>query len=426
MKKIGTYLLIICLVVGCLAGCGSKPAATPTTATPTTTAAPETTAPTQSAPQELDVREDHYWVAETYYSEDGQGAEGPHPLDPQAWFIDLTMGADGTARFRDVLETVCLMDDSYMDLTWEKSQDGHFLFYSKLYAQPVLDGVYENGILTVEYRAMTLTMKEYPAPEKEQESLPAELVGTWLMTYAETEGYQWPIISERVSSLIFQVAANNGPMELRADREERNTDGLWVDGDHGLEVTILNHPLYEGCGNDSWSVRIGPESPKDANGYPTETEYYATLLDYNTLLMQQYYTVDGSPAVSTLTYWRFPEIVTWFSPDYTQLDESNWICTDYINSQGEYRSPPDEMVDFSLILFADQTCVAYYGDVAVRGSWQLENGGVIILQGEDGAFWFAGTISAYSVETTYEVSDTYEMALYYQEGILRLRMTGFG
>ena len=188
----------------------------------------------------------------------------------------------------------------------------------------------------------------------------------------------------------------------------------------------MDQPLYDGCGNDSWSVRIGPESPKDANGYPTETEYYATLLDYNTLLMQQYYTVDGNPAVSTLTYWRFPEIVTWFSPDYTQLDESNWICTDYINCQGEYRSPPDEMVDFSLILFADQTCVAYYGDVAVRGSWQLENGGVIILRGEDGAFWFAGTISAYSVETTYEVSDTYEMALYYQEGILRLRMTGFG
>ena len=145
-----------------------------------------------------------------------------------------------------------------------------------------------------------------------------------------------------------------------------------------------------------------------------------------TLIMQRYYTVDGCQAVSCQTYWRFPEMVSWRMPDYTQLGYSNWVCTGYVNSQGEDRSPPEEMEDFAIVLNKDQTCFLFFGEDIVEGTWQIENGGVVLIRGAEEALWFGGAISTHSVETTYEVSDVYEMALYYNGGILRLKMTGYG
>ena len=432
MRKIGVCLLTIAIVLGCLVGCNggaqpidTEPSISPTS--PTKETESEKTEPTQSEKMELVVDEDSYWVAETYYSEDGEGAEGPHMLEPEVWFIDLMLYADGTARFRDIRENVCLMDDSYLNLTWEREENGHFVFYSKIYSRPVLDGVYENGVLLVEYMGMTLTMKQIPEITiVNQESLPAELVGTWLMVSTEVEGGQWEAMPEILSSLVFRVTAYDGPLELRADLEDMDYYGTMNDATHDQPVSILNEVLYDGCGNNSWSIRIGPESPKDENGYPTETEFYATLVDYNTLLLQRYYTMDGYQAVSYQTYWRFPEIVSWRMPEYIELEDSNWACTGYVNSQGEDRSPPEEMEDFAITFNGDQTCFLFFGEETVQGTWQIGNGGVILLRDTEDVFWFGGAISAHSAETTYEVSDVFEMALYYNGGILRLKMTGYG
>ena len=428
MRKFGACLLAVAIVLGCLAGCNgsvqpidTEPSISPTSPTKETEPSKIEPAPTIKE-LEFVTDKDSYWVAETYCSEEVDGA-----LDPEMWFMDLMVYADGTARFRDIRETVCLMDDSYLDMTWEKAENGHFLFYSKIYSRPVLDGVYENGALLVEYMDMTLTMKQVAEENTvPNECLPAELAGTWLMVSGETEGQQWEAMPTTVSSLIFRVAAYEGPLELRADREDMDHYGTMNDAAHDQAVSILDTALYDGCGNHSWSIRIGPESPKDENGTPIEPEFYATLVDYNTLLLQRNYTMDGSPAVSYQTYWRFPEIVSWCAPEYITLDDSNWVCTGYVNSQGEDRSPPEEMEAFAVTLNADQTCYLFFGDTVIPGSWQIENGGVILLQSADEVFWFAGAMSTYSVETTYEVSDTYEMALYYNGGILRLHMTGYG
>ena len=432
MRKKLACLLALVMELGCLAGCDGS--IQPIDTTPSVSATSPTketetgkTEPTQSRENAFVVDEDSYWIAETYYSEDGAGAEGPQALASEDWFADLMLCADGTARFRDVRGNVCLADDSYLNLTWEKAENGHFLFYSKIRSLPVLDGVYEDGVLLVEYLGMTLVMNRIPEITAEnRESLPAELVGTWLMVSAETEGYSWETMPDALSSLVFRVAAYEGPLELRADLEEMDHYGTMNDALHDQSVSILNEVLYDGCGNDNWSVRIGPESPKDENGYPTETEFYATLLDYNTLLLQRYYTMDGFQAVSYQTYWRFPEIVSWRMPEYIALEGSNWVCTEYVNSQGEDRSPPDEMKDFAITFDANQTCFLFFGENVIQGTWQLENGGVILLRDAEDAYWFGGAISAHSAETTYEVSDIFEMALYYNGGILRLKMTGYG
>lgn len=448
MQKFVVSFLTFAMITGCLIGCKNTeqplpPDPKPVTSTTEDSMEPGTDSKTgtissietdsetgtiSSVETEFAVNEDTYWIAETYYSEDGEGAEGPHPLDPELWSVDLMLYADGTARFRDIHENVFLMDDSYLNLTWEKNEaNGHFLFYSKLYTLPVLVGVFDNDVLLVDYMGMTLTMKQASQSDAiKAGNIPAELAGTWLMVSGETEGWQWEAMPDMLSSLVFRVTAYEGSLEYRADLEEFDYYGTMRDAAHDQPVTILNESLYEGCGNDNWSIRIGPEAPKDENGYPTETEIFATLLDYNTLLLQRHYTMDGYPAVSYQTYWRFPQIVSWRTPEYIELDYTNWASESYVNSQGEDRCPPEEMQDFTITLNPDQTCFLFYGDVMQQGTWQIENGGVLLLRGNDDTFWFGGTITVYCIETTYEVSDAYELSLYYNGGILRLKMTGYG
>ena len=78
-------------------------------------------------------------------------------------------------------------------------------------------------------------------------------------------------------------------------------------------------------------------------------------------------------------------------------------------------------------MLPDQTCQLNYGDgTTLEGTWQIGNGGVMLLQGHEDTFWFGGAITAYCVETTYEVSDVFTLSLYYNGGILRLQMTGYG
>ena len=177
MQKFVVFLLVSAMTAGCLIGCKHTDQSLSKDPKPVTTRAeenvdPETDSETDSIPSvetnseagsassvetEFVVNEDTYWIAQTYYSEDGKGAEGPHPLDPEYWSIDLLLCADGTARFRDTHEDVCLMDDSYLDLKWEKDEEnGQFLFYSKLYSMPVLVGVFENPTKILFFNAFTI------------------------------------------------------------------------------------------------------------------------------------------------------------------------------------------------------------------------------------------------------------------------------
>ncbi|MBR6684053.1 MAG: hypothetical protein IKL38_06900, partial [Firmicutes bacterium] len=169
---------------------------------------------------------------------------------------------------------------------------------------------------------------------------------------------------------------------------------------------------------------------EDENGYPVETEYYATLLDYNTLLLQQYYTLDGSPSVSYQTYVRFPDLVSWQSYEAMDLNSSNWVCYDYVGIDGEPAPMPEEVDHLSIMLSEDQSCQIVYGDgTTAEGIWQLENGGVILLRSNEEAeseFWLGGAVSGYYIETAADSIEAYDMALYYNGGIMKLVMNRHG
>lgn len=436
MRKSIIGLLTAMLIFGCLTGCSHTDDPRPAEPQPTATvpqateSQPTPTWPTEPVKEEDPIgHEDTYWVAETWYSEDGEGAEGPQTLNPQEWTMDLLIRVDGTARFRDVRENVCLVDDSYVDLTWDRMEDGYFRFYSALYVDPALTGTYSDGIFSLEYMGLTVSMKQVSMPEKPaQDTLPAELAGTWVQVFGEVEADRWEAMPNQLHSLVFRVDSAGGDMALAADMEERDYYGALKSSAYGLGVEILEEPLYSGFENDRWSVRIGPESPLDENGYPKEVEYYATLLNYNTLLLQLYYTLDGAPSVSYLTYQRFCDITSWVHPQNMELDYTNWICIGYEGPNGE--DFPAEFEGFQLVLDPNGSCRATYGDGRTEtGTWLLGNGGVFLARGDEEAedpFWFGGVITRFTVESYYDVADVHQMALYHDGGILLLVLDSYG
>lgn len=435
MRKILIWLLAMVIVTGCLTGCGptGQPAQTvpatqsPETAAPTQAAAvPTETVPVQTESQAAEPVDlaDTYWVGVSWYNEDtGDRAV----FDPESWSLDLDVHADGTARFRDIHEGIALTDDSLLYLSWECGEDGSFTFYSDLRPEPVLRGSCENGVLTLEYHDLTVLMEERPVPQTVGTRFtPSELAGTWLLVSGETEGWVLEAMPAELDSMVIRVDSFDGPLALAADLENRDYFGFLEESQYRQEMTILPMPLYPGCENEAWCARIGGESPRDGSGNPLEPEAYVTLLDYDTMLVQTYYTFDGYPAVSYQTYWRFPRLVSWMSYESMELGYTNWTCSGYRNAEGIWGPVPEEMEYFELSLDENGYCYVFPdGETPPEGTWAMYQGGVLRLTGEDD-FWFGGAVSGYYVETADGGSDVYEMTLYYAGGLLKLRMSGYG
>lgn len=263
----------------------------------------------------------------------------------------------------------------------------------------------------------------------------------WWLVSGETEGWEWEAMPGQMESLVFREAWTAESATLVVDSEQRNYYGDLEESFCGKEITILEEPLYEGCENDAWSVRIGPVSPKDEKGCPTETEYYVTLLDQNTLLMQRYYALDGYPAVSYQKFYRIlPQVSRW-EIEAWELEGSYWECAWYRDADGVESSMSPGMKDFYLYLDMEQVCYLgqllegseYYTDT--QGVWLFGNGGVLQLCGDgyespEGycpEFWYAGAVFGNVFETEDEFWESYEMYLYYNGGVICLtRAQGVG
>lgn len=450
-KRTVAVLLLAMAVLLSLAACGQTgekplspkqdtlPTMEPTEPAPQLT--PGTAATERKAAENPIGTEDTYWVACEWYSEDGEGAEGPFQMQPDEWVVDLIIRADGTARFRDIHDGLYLMDDADLNMTWEETHDGNIQFYNNIYLHQVYQAVWEEDALLFDYRGIALTMRQSDLPcEAGDLYHPAELVGTWLMVSGETEGWEWNAMPGELETLVFKTVSSAMDVTLAADRECRDHYGTLTDSIHGEELSILDEPLCEGCNNKVWSVRIGPESPKDANGYPTRTEFYVTMLERNTLLMQRYYTLDGYPAVSYQTFRRMPQLLTWWDVQAQDLADTSWICTGYLAADGTEHSMPAYLDDFYLYLGTDEECWVGRMDKGsnaytdTQGTWTLSNGGVLLLRSEgyespEGycpEFWYGGAVSGYTYETEEGFMEGYEMYLHDGEGTLKLTLQGYG
>lgn len=368
-------LLVLLLLVG-LIGCESQSTDLPTDSMPSLDIPPEETQNTDS-----------YWVAYQWHSLDGEGFEGPFPMESDTWMVDLLLCTDGTACLRDIHDGLYLMDDADLQLTWTQDEDGILHFSNDIYLNTIYHATLEEKELLFDYRGTILTMQQAALPEDAGKRFhPAELVGTWLMISEH---------AEKMESLVFKTFADAEHITLTADYECRDSASNLMDTYYEQPLKLLDTPLYKECSNQTWHVQIG-----------TEPIFLVTLSDRNTLLVQH--------NTAEQTFRRMPERLTWWDVQAEELSDTGWIGPD----------------DLYLFLAADGSFQLGYADssdeiaIEAYGTWTLVNGGVLLLQGEDSRY--IGAVSSYCYETKDGFFESYDMILHNGTDLHRLSFQGYG
>lgn len=118
------------------------------------------------------------------------------------------------------------------------------------------------------------------------------LDGEWVFAYGETDGYEFTAEEEGIESGI-SINISNSTAKYYSKTE-------FTDEKFDAELEIIEEPVYEGCGNDEWKVKFNTYN----STFGEDEEFYATLIDENTLLLRHLFPFDGTQGVSHQTYTR--------------------------------------------------------------------------------------------------------------------------
>lgn len=136
--------------------------------------------------------------------------------------------------------------------------------------------------------------EEIPFRAMEPRSLnvpdPVEMVGTWKRVRTEFEGYEEEDTSGNCTIVITGETEDTLAISY-TDRERPESNYQ----DKALD--IRQGQIYWDCGNSLWMAEVDYVGPWD-------TTYTVTLLEDGTLLLQNYWEMDGAPAVSYEWYRR--------------------------------------------------------------------------------------------------------------------------
>jgi len=404
MKKVYAVILSL-LLLPSLTACGSKPGPSesvqpdPPKENPVSVV-PETPPDTPAA---VVLEGDSYWVA--YES---QGDMREYVPEGDDLLTDLTLWADGTARIREIENGMWLVSgEDEQNMTWSCESDGTLNLYTAYSGDtPCFTGaVTQDGIQLSRYGG-TYRFREEPMPQGGMLYAPAELQGVWLQVGSEVEGDVNESMPGLLDSLIFRTDWDGDRKTLTASSESGNSRGfVATDRYYDRRIVLLDQPLYQGCGNDEWSVRIGEESPLSQQGYPTEVETYVTLVDQNTLLQQHYFSYENGriPMVSYQTYKRFLPEVT-YGLAGADLAGGDFELAGYIDADGVRHEKHPNYSQFYLHL---DTADGSYGfaitdsaENEYRGGgykWCMGEGGTILLSNEESLQnWYAGAVTVYN------------------------------
>lgn len=116
------------------------------------------------------------------------------------------------------------------------------------------------------------------------------LEGEWELVSGETDGYSYTA-EEAGYTTEFTIESGIANYVHTINDVTKSFDA---------ELKYQDIALYEGCGNDDWSV----EFVMIKSDFDAEEEYYATLTDDDTLLLQCFFPFDGAQGVSYETYKR--------------------------------------------------------------------------------------------------------------------------
>lgn len=120
------------------------------------------------------------------------------------------------------------------------------------------------------------------------------LDGEWVLSGVEVEGQK---LTAEEAGLESEIAITSTTSDVAAsyfNSTEYATERFEA------EVIYMEEPLYYQCENDEWSVKFNIIS----GDFGEDEEFYATLLDDNTLLLRHLFPFDGTQGVSHQTYTR--------------------------------------------------------------------------------------------------------------------------
>lgn len=380
----------------------------------------------QSSVPKSFVSADTYWTAYEWEAGEHRTENMLTTLPNEEWWVDLILRADGTAQLRDVGHDIHLQAESYLHMEWTTDADGKVFLKNVSTEETVWDGVREGDLLSLNYYGGTLRMKQAEMPVETGELYcPAQLKGTWTMVSEDTFEEPSPVMPGQFETIVFREVWTADSVSLVADLEQKDYYGTWmVDSFYGLETELLDIPVYDGCGNETWSVRIQRDESED----PRYSEYTLTLLDQGTMLVQKY-----SPWDEKFWEYTFHKTLPQSSAWDLQTEELEGLflrCTEYIDTDGKISVMPPEMEDFTVFLTEDGICQlgCQYTEmdepIYISGRWQMGVGGSMHLV-DDGAehpFWYAGAIRGdilYSADGGY-IGETYELYIYDNGGIMKL------
>lgn len=305
-KRCLTLVLTLLLALS-LSACGSRP---DTTAPPTGSGGENDSASPTPASHDTT-----YWTAVRYESYNPSfGRTEVSAMPTEKWWADLYLNEDGTALFREALgfgyasylinAEWWLGADNALRLTGE-DDCGDFV---------TMDGRKEKDgsvMLETPY-GNRFYFEPAERPVSGGELCMADLEGAWRMSAGEVEGDEFSPEEMHVASLLNIErlwSDDEGGYTLRADYYSAHlldTDAPEYETEEDLLTEKLDEPLMYGLPNELWSARLYAED--------SETEYYVTLTDRNTLYLQQYYELDNAPAARTAIYTReeslLPETLT--------------------------------------------------------------------------------------------------------------------
>lgn len=259
------------------------------------------------------------WQAVRYImAKEGQTMEGTLPEDD--WVIELYLLEGGGARYRewkpwsfDYIGVYHLLLGIGPDCFWYSDGSGGFFLSTEadgtnedtVFAQ----GHMADGQLMLDFLGDQFWMERQPMPAKGGEYCMADLFGQWRMVSGETVTEGDPEVWNFTAS------------EMEIDRrltfhsswDETEPDGVdyydeWHPGylreAQDMAVEYQETPIYEGCGNEAWRLQLFSVETIYQNY--AEEEFYVTVLDADTLLLQvRLKDTDGVHTTSTQIFSRF-------------------------------------------------------------------------------------------------------------------------
>lgn len=298
-------LVLVLLLAFSLSACGSQPDPTDPASSGRDSSSPPMSVPFDAT----------YWTAvrhESYNPSFGRTEVSAMPTEK--WWADLYLNEDGTALFREALGFGYA---SYLiNAEWWLGADNTLRLTGE---DDCGDSVTMDGRKEKDGSVMLETpygnrfyFEPAERPASGGELCMADLEGTWRMSAGEVEGDEFSPEEMHMASLLNIErwwSDDEGCYTLRADYYSAHlldTDAPEYETEEDLLTEKLDEPLMYGLSNELWSARLYAED--------SETEYYVTLTDRNTLYLQQYYELDNAPAARTAIYTReaslMPEALT--------------------------------------------------------------------------------------------------------------------